>query len=88
MQLEDLRPHGTVRGVHPDGPVSVVSLQWFGSEAVELTYKKPDGQVANELLYRDDEARLEICHDQYVGLLPRALAARGARLWSIRVSRT
>ena len=60
MQLEDLQPHGTVRGVHPDGPVSVVSVQWFGSEAVELTYKKPDGQVANELLYRDDEARLEI----------------------------
>ena len=60
MQLEDLRPHGTVRGVHPDGPVSVVSVQWFGSEAVELTYKRPDGQVGNELLYRDDEARLEI----------------------------
>ena len=59
MQLEDLRPHGSVRGVHPDGPVSVVSVQWFGSEAVELTYKKPDGQVANELLYRHDEARLE-----------------------------
>ena len=60
MQLEDLRPHGTVRGVHPGGPVSVVSVQWFGSEAVELTYKRPDGQVGNELLYRDDEARLEI----------------------------
>ena len=60
MQLEDLRPHSTVGGVHPDGPVSVVSVQWFGSEAVELTYKRPDGQVANELLYRDDEARLEI----------------------------
>ena len=60
MQLEDLRPHGTVRGVHPGGPVSVVSVQWFGSEAVELTYKRPDGQVGNELLYRVDEARLEI----------------------------
>ena len=60
MRLEDLRPHGSVRGVHPDGPVSVVSVQWFGSEAVELTYKKPDGQVANELLYRQDEARLEV----------------------------
>ena len=56
MQLEDLRSHSTVGGVHPDGTVSVVSVQWFGSEAVEPTCKRPDGQVANELLYRDDEA--------------------------------
>ena len=30
------------------------------SEALELTYKDPSGHVANELLYRDDEPRLEI----------------------------
>jgi hypothetical protein len=40
--------------------VTVVSVQWFGSEALELTYKTPAGKVANELLYRDDEPRLEI----------------------------
>ena len=37
-----------------------VGLRWFGSEAVELTYKSASGAVANELLYRRDEARLEI----------------------------
>ena len=60
MQLEDLRPRCAVRGVHPDGVVTVVSVQWFGSEAVELTYKTPAGAVANELLYRHDETRLEV----------------------------
>ena len=60
MQLEDLRPRCAVRGVHPDGVVTVVSVQWFGSEALELTYKTPAGTVANELLYRHDEARLEV----------------------------
>src|SRR5213078_4614427 len=30
------------------------------SEALELTYKSPTGRVANELLYRHDEARLEV----------------------------
>ncbi len=40
--------------------VTVVSVQWFGSEALELTYKTSSGTVANELLYRQDEARLEI----------------------------
>jgi hypothetical protein len=32
----------------------------FGSEAIELTYKHPQARIANELLYRDDESRLEI----------------------------
>ena len=59
MRLEDLRPSSVVRGVHPDEPVTVVSVQWFGSEAVELTYKTSDGGVANVLLFRDDETRLE-----------------------------
>ena len=60
MRLEDLQPRGTVRGVHPDEPVEVVNVRWHGSEAVELTYKKLDGVVAAELLYRDDEPRLEL----------------------------
>ena len=33
---------------------------WFGSDALELTYKTPAGKVANELLYRHDEARIEV----------------------------
>ncbi len=60
MRLEDLRPNSAVRGVHPDGLVTVVSVQWFGSAALELTYKTPAGTVANELLYRHDETRLEV----------------------------
>jgi SNF2 family DNA or RNA helicase len=37
-----------------------VSIQWFGSAALELTYKTAAGKVANELLYRHDEPRIEI----------------------------
>ena len=60
MKLEQLQPNAAVRGVVPDAMVTVVSVQWFGSEALELTYKTPTGKVANELLYRHDEPRLEI----------------------------
>ena len=60
MKLEDLQPRASVRGVLANSPVTVVSVQWFGSEALELTYKTPAGRVANELLYRNDEPRLEI----------------------------
>jgi superfamily II DNA or RNA helicase len=60
MKLEDLQPNAAVRGIVPDSLVSVVSVQWFGSEALELTYKEAAGRVANQLLYRHDEPRLEI----------------------------
>lgn len=59
-KLEALQPSSTVRGILPDCLVTVVSVQWFGSAALELTYKTPLGKVANELLYRHDEPRIEI----------------------------
>src|SRR5665213_1085276 len=59
-KLEDLRPNASVQGILPNSLVTVVSAQWFGSEALELTYKDPGGKVANELLYRHDEPRIEV----------------------------
>jgi SNF2 family DNA or RNA helicase len=60
MRLEDLKPNAAVRGILADALVTVVNVQWFGSEALELTYKTPVGGVANVLLYRHDEARLDV----------------------------
>ncbi|MBI3108630.1 MAG: DEAD/DEAH box helicase, partial [Candidatus Rokubacteria bacterium] len=60
MRLEDLTPNAAVRGILPDCLVTVVTVQWFGSEALELTYKDPAGRPANTLLYRHDEPRLEV----------------------------
>ena len=60
MKLEQLQPNAAVRGIVPDALVTVVSVQWFGSEALELTYKTTTGKVANELLYRHDEPRLDL----------------------------
>ena len=60
MKLEQLQVNAAVRGIIPDALVTVVSVQWFGSEALELTYKTASGKVANELIYRHDEPRLEL----------------------------
>src|SRR6185437_12584765 len=60
IRLEDLQPTAAIRGILPEQAVTVVSVQWFGSEALELTYKTASGRVANELLYRHDEPRLEV----------------------------
>lgn len=60
MKLEELQANVALRGIVPDALVTVVSVHWFGSEALELTYKTAAGKVANELLYRHDEPRLEL----------------------------
>ncbi len=58
--LEDLQPNTVIGGILPDRLVTVVSVQWFGTDALELTYKEPGGRVGNMLLYRHDELRLEV----------------------------
>ncbi|HOH28824.1 MAG TPA: helicase-related protein, partial [Candidatus Hydrogenedentes bacterium] len=60
MKLEDLRPDATLRGILPEVLVTVVNVEWHGSEALTLIYRGPDGRVAEEILYRHDEARLEV----------------------------
>ena len=60
MKLEDLQTNAVIDGVLASQTVTVVSVRWFGSEALELTYKTTTGKVANEILYRHDEARLKI----------------------------
>jgi superfamily II DNA or RNA helicase len=60
MKLESCTPGAAIRGLIPDALAVVVSVQWYGSQALELTYKSADGKVANALLYRHDEPRLEL----------------------------
>ncbi|MBA3352351.1 MAG: DUF3883 domain-containing protein [Blastocatellia bacterium] len=59
-RLEEITPGTTIRGILPDALVDAVNAQWFGSEALELTYKDPSGRVGNQLLYRHDEPRFEV----------------------------
>ena len=60
MRLEDLTPGAAVKGILPDQVVSVVKTEWHGSDAVTLVYRDANGVVAEEILYRHDEPRLEV----------------------------
>src|SRR5258706_13819401 len=60
MKLEDLQPETSIKGILPDASVTVVNANWHGSDALTLIYRGPDGRVADEILYRHDESRLEI----------------------------
>ena len=52
--LEEIQPNVELRGVMPDQSVTVVNVKWFGSSAIELTYKGADGRAANTLLFFAD----------------------------------
>ena len=58
-QLDDLKPGAKVKGIIPGQSVSIVDVKWHGSTAVELLYRRTDGQPG-QLLFRNDEPRLAI----------------------------
>jgi len=59
-KLEDLTRGAAVKGILPDCLVTVIDVKWYGSAAIELTYKDPSGKPSVVLLYRDREPTLEI----------------------------
>jgi len=59
-RLEELTRGASVKGILPEGLVTIVDVKWHGSDVVEVTYKDASGRPANELLYRDREPSLEI----------------------------
>ncbi len=59
-RLEDLKEGASVKGVRPDGPITVINVKWHGDAVVELTYKDASGKPGNDLLFRDREVMLEI----------------------------
>jgi len=59
-KLEDLTRGAAVKGILPDCLVTVIDVKWYGSAAIELTYKDHTGKPSVVLLYRDREPTLEI----------------------------
>jgi hypothetical protein len=82
-KLEDLQPNAAVGGILPDSLVTIVNVRWYGSDALELTYKDPAGRVANQLLYRHDELRISIAEKgrpwSFDGDMAKHQAARAGR---------
>ena len=58
--LESTTRGAAVRGILPEGLVTISDVRWIGTVAIEVTYKDSNGRLGNELLYRDREPTLEI----------------------------
>jgi SNF2 family DNA or RNA helicase len=59
-RLEELQVRAAVRGITPEGLVTVLNVQWFGSNALELSYKDATGKLGSQLLYRHDEESFQV----------------------------
>lgn len=59
-RLEDLTVGCKVSGLVNNESVEVIAVKWHGSSVLTLTYKNNQGMLANQLVYREDEARLQI----------------------------
>ena len=60
LKLEQVTRGATIKGVLPDGFVTVVDVKWLGDVAIELTYKDASGRLGNEMVYREREQLLEV----------------------------
>src|SRR5258708_32308709 len=64
-KLDDLKRGIQVKGIIPNQSVTVVDVQWHGTNAVELFFKRADGQPGTQLLFRENEPVLEIVEGDY-----------------------
>ena len=60
MKLEDIRGGAIVSGIVSGQAVTILTAEWVGSQALNVLYRKNPDTVADAILYREDEPRLQL----------------------------
>jgi len=60
LKLEDIKKDAQVRGIQGDEVVRIVQVEPVGDSALTVYYKDSQGRLAEQMLFRSDEARLEL----------------------------
>jgi hypothetical protein len=60
MQLEQLKPDAQVTGLLGREAVRIVSAEMLGEAACKVVYRGQDGALGEQLLFRSNEADLEL----------------------------
>ncbi|MCF0132741.1 MAG: DUF3883 domain-containing protein [Blautia sp.] len=75
-RLEEITVGCTAKGIAGSEPVSIVAVQWYGSNVLEITYKDSRGIPGTTLLYRESEPGIEVLANN----LPWSFDASGAQM--------
>ena len=59
-KLEDITVGSSVKGITSNSTVTIVAVQWYGNNVLEITYKDSHGQPGNQMLLRDEEINLTV----------------------------
>ena len=60
LKLEDIKKDAQVRGISPGEVVRIVTTEPIGENALTVYYKDSHGKIGEQMLFRSDEARLEL----------------------------
>ncbi len=61
--MEDLTVGSSVSGLVNNESVEIIAVKWYGNSVLNVTFKNSRGQLADQLVYREDEERFEILSD-------------------------
>ena len=75
-RLEEITVGSTIIGIAGNEPVSIVAVQWYGTNVIEITYKNSMGVPGTQLVYREDEASIKVKDDS----LPWSFDADGEQM--------
>ncbi|MCL1920225.1 MAG: SNF2-related protein [Kiritimatiellaeota bacterium] len=60
VRLEDITVGVHISGLSGSTPMSVVAVKWHGTNAMTVTFKNHAGHVAEQIVYREDENRIDV----------------------------
>ncbi|HEU5025436.1 MAG TPA: helicase-related protein [Spirillospora sp.] len=60
MLLEGLKPGLRIEGLVPAEVLTVIAVQWHGTDALELTFKTTAGSLGQQVVFRKDEGKLRV----------------------------
>ncbi len=60
LKLEDLKKDTQISGIQPNAIVRIVQVEPVGESAITVYYKDSHGRLGEQMLFRSDEARLEL----------------------------
>jgi SNF2 family DNA or RNA helicase len=63
LKLENIKVGAQIRGIQSNEIVSVVQVELVGDNAVTVYYKDNQGRLAEQMLFRSDELRLDLAQE-------------------------
>ncbi len=61
--LKDITVGSQLTGIAGNEPVTVVAVQWYGTNVIEITYKNAQGIPGSQLVLRENEGSIQVKAD-------------------------